>query len=237
MKRPAGGWLALGFLLGLGGCGQSSAPATTPVAASDQSLAANQDNGSFPIPDPNGQSNLFLIPDLGGTAQVKVGDDADAFKAAFPRSATKAKSLDNALPDGADKEHWTVKGWAFDDASRGVGALFYDGKVALVMSQFDSVEEHDVTDEVAKYQTRFQAALQLEGKHVRYWFWPHGSSVLMVCAFKNDQNEINLTTALGDANVMARLHMSSQTAEDDLRSVERLYGPLGAAADAVGNTQ
>jgi hypothetical protein len=236
MKRLLGVGFAFAFLLATVGCGQSETPVNTPVAATDPA-AVTQDEGQFPIPDPNGQSNLYLLSDTNGTARVKVGDDAEAFKTAFPRSATKARHLDDALPVGASPDHWSATGWALDDASRGVGALLYDAKVALVMAQFDRVEEHDVTDELTKYQNLFGVALHLEGKHVRYWFWPHGSSVLMICAFKNDQNEMNLTTGLGDANVMARLHMSSQTAEDDLRKVERLYGPLGTGASAVDNTQ
>jgi len=229
-------WLGCGLMLIAMGCGQSQAPAVNDSTPNLAVSPTSAEDSALPVPDPNGQSNLYLIPEKDSPIQVKVGGDQDSFKSAFPRSFTKARSLED-LPEGATKDHWTAMGWALDDASRGVGALLYDGKIAVVMSQFDSVEDGDVKNEVSLYQEKFGTPLQLNGKHVDYWFWPHGSAVLMICAFRNDLNEVNLTTALGDTNVMAKLHMSSQTATDDLRSVERLYGPLGTGKSVVDDPQ
>lgn len=237
MKALAGPGLFAALLVGVYGCGQAPAPAPTPVATQTAPSAASADDTPFPTPEFGRQSGLALISDTNGNS-VKVGDDEEAFKRAFPREATIARSLrDNEIPVGADPANWTVNGWALDNASRGVGALFYNGKVALAMSQFDNVEENDVSSQVSKYQIPLGPGTTIDGKHVRYWFWQRGTSLLMICAFKNRQNELNLTTAIGDAQVMDRLHMSFSTAEDDMRSVERLYGTVGASREVAGSTK
>ena len=229
MKRISGWGLTAAFFFLMAGCGPSQP--TANVAPVQPNVAPAQgDNAAFPDPDFAQPSRLFLVSDNGNV--VKVGDSDDAFKGAFPRSATKARSLDGDLPLGASADHWTARGWALDNASRGVGALFYDDKIAVVMSQFDNVDEQEVTSEVSKYEMKFGPPTHLEGKHVRYWFWPGDPATLMICAFKENRNEVNLTTALGDSSVMNRLHMSYQTAQSDLDSVERLYGTT-----AVSETQ
>ena len=230
MKRfaPAAVLLIL-FAFGCGQGQQSAAP-VVPLAPAEN--VNEQDTGPFPIPDFSQPSPLAMIsPD--SNAVLKVGDKEDTFNAVFPRSPTKSSSLDNQLPAGATVDHWSAKGWSRDDASRGVGALLYDHRVAVAMQQLDSVTENDVNAEVSRYQTRVGPPQDLEGKHVRYWFWQLGESILMVCAFKDAQNEINLTTALGDEAVMGRLHMTASTAVDDIRTVERLYG---GGSDSVTQT-
>ena len=207
------------------------------ASAPAQTVNRSQDDGPFPAPDFSHTSRLFIF----GTAdnqQLKVGDDEGAFKAAFPWSVTKSHSLDPEPPQGADADHWIARGWELDNESKGFGALYYDNHLAVVMGQVNGVEETDVSNEVSRYTLKFGPADdQLDGKHVRYWFWKGDPSALMVCAFSKGQKEINLTTALGDAGVMARLHMTYPTAEDDFKSVESLYGPVGQGANVPGNTQ
>ncbi len=229
MKRLSYCGCLAAFLILAVGCGPNQPTANAAPVQPNIAPAAG-DNAPFPEPDFSQPSRLFLVSD--NNNPIKVGDSDDAFKAAFPRSATKARSLDGDLPLGASPDHWTARGWALDNASRGVGALFYDDKIALVMSQFDNVDEQEVTAEVSKYEMKFGPATHLEGKHVRYWFWPGDPATLMICAFKENRNEVNLTTALGDSSVMNRLHMSYQTAQTDLDAVERLYSPA-----AVTETQ
>jgi len=233
MKRAFGWGFAAAIVCFAVGCAPGSpAPATTAPATAS---TATPDTDAFPEPDFMQQSRLFVVSDNGNV--VKVGDSDEAFKAAYRRSATKSRSLDGDLPVGATNDHWTARGWALDDASRGVGALFYDDHIALVMSQFDNVDEDTVTAEVSKYEMKFGPPNRLEGKHVRYWFWPGDPATLMICAFKAANNEINLTTALGDSSVMGRLHMSYPAAQQDMDSVERLYSPLAGSEAASGQTQ
>lgn len=215
------------------GCGSSQPQATT--SSPTETVGPVTDSGPFQSPDFSQPSRLHLIAD--GGSQVNIGDPEDTFKAAFPRSAAKATSLHDQLPTGADPRHWEAKGWYLDNASRGVGALYYDNRIALAMSQFDSVEDSDVKKEVDQYVDAFGVAQTLDGQRVQYWFWQRGTVILMICAFKNDRNELDLTTALGDSGVMGRLHMSPSTAIDDLRAVERLYGMPSQASNIAAKTQ
>jgi len=177
----------------------------------------------------------LMMSDSGSV--ISIGDREDVFKSAFPRSPSDSRSLKGELPIGATGDHWEAIGWELDNASRGVGAVLYDGRIAVAMSQIDKVEEEDVTRESQKYEFKLGPPTKLEGNHVRYWFWPDDAGTLMVCAFKNDRNEINLTTALGDSGVMDKLRMSYQTAREDMGSVERLYNPIGSSRQVSGSTK
>jgi hypothetical protein len=231
MKVVAGIAFSILVSMAVWGCGSSPTPAVPETAIADTTPTDPQNSGPFPIPDFSQPSRLHMIADE--AAQVNVGDSDDKFKTAFPRSATKSRSLDGQLPVGAEPPRWSAKGWALDNASRGVGALYYENRIALAMSQFDNVEERDVENESKKYVDEYGEATFLPGKHVRYWFWQRGTVVLMICAFKNKQGEMALITAIGDAGVMSRLNMSPGTALEDQKAVEKLYGPLGETSDAV----
>src|SRR5262249_37254266 len=146
MKRYYGLGLGFSFFLLSAGCGPSQPAVATPAQPTIVATAA-VDNATYPEPDFTQPSRLFMVSDDGNV--VKVGDSDDSFKAAFPRSATKARSLDGDLPLGASPDRWIARGWALDNASRGVGALFYDDRIAVVMSQFDNVDEQEVTAEVS----------------------------------------------------------------------------------------
>ena len=232
MKRQFCLALSIFFIAACVGCGQSSSPvASTSTPPAD----APADDGAFPTPDFSQTSPLSLQSDSSVSGgRVSVGDTDDQFKAAFPRSPADSRSLEGQLPVGASAEHWTAKGWDLDNATKGVGALLYDDRVALAMVQLDGVDESYVTKEVANYQP-YGLNQYVGNRKVRYWFWVRGHATLMVCAFQTGPNDLNLITALGDSDVMDRLHMSYSAAQDDAGSVDRMYSVSNGSAGASNN--
>jgi hypothetical protein len=239
MNRTAFNWTAIAFTIAVCGCGSNPSETTVTTQThvhgnakvTQQSTVTSMDTsadvnavpeGPFPAPDLSKASELALVSDDG--TRIHVGDEAQAFKTAFPRSAQTSRSL-NDLPPGATPDHWSVNGWEYDNASRGIGSLLYDGKIAMAMRQYDDVTTRDVSSEVGKYTSLIPAKPQkVEGKHVNYWFWQDEPVTLMICAFTNDAGHTNLTTALGDSAVMARLRMDVVSAQQDRTAVERIYG-------------
>jgi len=216
-------WAAVPFAMVVWGCGQGSAPTAPPETSKPGVASADQVSGPLPAPDFTKLSDFGVLADDSAT-RVHVGDDAQTFKAAFTRPVQTSRSLID-LPLGASADHWTVNGWEDDNASRGVGALLYDGKIALVMRQFDNVPQEFVDTELARYKSLMPGEpQQVEGKHVNYWFWQDSPVTLMVCRFTNAKGQTNLTAACGDSEVMSHLRMDVATALSDRTAVERMYG-------------
>jgi hypothetical protein len=221
-------WLAIPAACALAGCAQDSpvAPSNTNGPSVEQDLAA------FPTPDFSRPSDYYLVGDHEGS-KVQVGDELVNFRNAFPRSVKDSRSLDE-LPTGANADHWTVSGWE-DNASRGAGSLLYDGKIAVAMRQYDDVDQKTIDAEVSKYESLFGTPSSSPGNHVSYWFWKVPGAILMICDYKNEKGTRDLTTAIGEPQVMQRLHMSPDAAAADKNIVERIQGPLGKTPNISGD--
>ncbi|MEA2554038.1 MAG: hypothetical protein QOJ65_2214 [Fimbriimonadaceae bacterium] len=195
-------------LIALSGCGKGSGPQPEATAAAEPEVKVWPDFNS-----PPGMLGFLLD----GGEPVKIGEDIDRFRTAFPREANKVRSMDpsdvpGGLPTATGK--YSVWGWQYGDVRRGVGALLADNRVALVMRQLDNVQPKDVEDEVARYQKAFGTPRTVQAGEARYWFWEAPPGRIMICALQNGQNATNLTTAYGDSRVMNHLKMSPEKAAE-----------------------
>ena len=209
--------------LALCGCGQNSAPQPAAVPA-----AGSQTADTFPVPKWDMTDTRGLIAD--DKSIVKIGDTGEVFNSHFPRPASLARALTgNDIPmDVPQDTHWSVAGYEYDNASRGVGAILYDNRVAVEMRQLENVQDQDVKDEVARYTDQFDInPTTVFGTRVSYWFWDDTHVRVMICAFKTDQKAFNMTTAAGDDDVADKLGISADAAETSKDTVEHLFGNSG----------
>ena len=162
-------------------------------------------------------------------AVVHVGDLWETAKGVFPagRTAYDLHDLPQSFPNKFEAHGWETP------TGEGFGAITLDSKVVAAMYQLERTKE-DSFDELLKAQQTGMGSRQpdvISGRSVNYWFWTDSQNhqLLMVCELSTTAGE-NVTLAMGDENVLAKLNISEADAK-------REVGQLNAVQNGNQPTQ
>lgn len=213
-------WPALLLLvlpLGCGGPknGDDTKPDTTNVP--DRSAIAAPTKVS--PPDFMIRTNLRMFHK---SEELRVGDTSDEAMRIFPEEKNSFKLAD--MPPGWKDDAYKCTGW--DTSNLGFGIITYNDRMAFALYHEDRTKEERLQEILDTYTKLIPSSpTPIRGSRVRYWYWEDGPQRLMICAVSSPiPNEgVNVTIALGDAEIMNLFRMNPKASENDVKMAEDLF--------------
>lgn len=206
-------WLLILPLLTLGCAQEEGGP------SGSEASGATASKNTLELAGPDDPSKIGLFND---NASIKVGDSWDKAKGAFPEPQRIAYDIHD-LPTDIPSEKFEAHGWE-TPTGEGFGVITYDGKVVVAMYQLENTKQDDLTDFLKLQEQGIggRADQQFGSRTLQFWFWtdPTAHQTLMVSSLLTARG-LNITMAMGDDSVLARLHIS----ETDARRETTQLGP------------
>jgi hypothetical protein len=134
-----------------------------------------------------------------GKRIVPLGATRDIFMLAFPRPS-RGFPLEDNVP-GLPKEY-QAEGW--ESEKEGAGIILNDGRITLVMHQYEALDAQEFADILKVVQAGFgdvNFKLKEEDK-ADYWFASKGSEWCVVSRLRGSNKTYQVTTTVGDKALM-----------------------------------
>lgn len=205
---------AVAFALALAGCGAE--------ADEDANGGFVNTTKAVKAPEWDISSDLALYAD---SLSIHVGDSVSEAEKVFQKPEGRASNFRD-LPAGFGPGYRST-GWSTE--AEGFGVISLEGRVVeAVHSEYgvsESRSEQIIDKYRRRYGSRFKKLAAVDGKDlepswVQYWFAEQNKQRLMVCAVRMKDGFVNVTEAVGWAEAMDALRMSSKNAMEDLAKLK-----------------
>lgn len=199
-------WLFLAGLVLLAGCGTSTTQLTTE---SSQKITVPEINEPLP------PTRIGLWRD---GKKVRPGDSVATAMEAFerPKSAVAVSDLPPGFP-----ATYRAKGW--EDENEGFAVLATGGQtVAAIRTEYGVVPSR-VAEVTKEYQEEHGFPdSEIHQPNVDYWFWERPPYRLVICAARDADRTLVMTSAMGYGEVLDALTLSVEGAQRETAAVLRL---------------
>ncbi len=152
--------------------------------------------------------------------RITIGESLAETKLSLARPTRAFGSVRRPASLGEDFDVW---GWETDGESAGV--ITYEGKTAMVLLIYDSVDQEFVDELRAELvQYNGEPGTPIQSAAAKYEFWSSAGSRMMLCYAKAGSQTWIASVALGHPEVMDFFRMSPQLATIDAREAQALWG-------------
>lgn len=213
-------------LTALGGCSKA-APAAGPLAPPDLPAEAAPERPKMIVSQPPAPADNDLALVHNGQ-KIRVGEQYDDAWAAVPKPKGANDLIDEPPidSDAIQSSGWERKGETFS-------ILTTRKRTLLAVYSIDQASDILVNEIIAEHEREFGPAPTVKvNTACSYRFWARGNSRLMIVDSLDARKRHGITVAIGQYEIMDKIRMSPDSADEDMRDAERNLRKIAATSAA-----